>query len=57
MNNNWHTWSHLGKPDGWPHLRHIAVGRNLDGRQEAFAVNTRGALWQIWQKKQRGPVG
>jgi hypothetical protein len=49
MNGDWHTWENLGKPGGWSHLVQIAVGRNLDGRQEAFAVDTDGALWQIWQ--------
>jgi hypothetical protein len=49
MNNNWHNWGRLGKPDGRPHLNHIAVARNQDGRQEVFAVDTQCALWQIWQ--------
>lgn len=49
MENNWHNWNLLGKPGGWPHLHHIAVGHNLDGRQEVFAVDTQGALWQVWQ--------
>jgi hypothetical protein len=49
MNKHWHELKSLGKPPGWFHLHHIAVGKNLDGRLEAFAVSTDGLLWQIWQ--------
>jgi hypothetical protein len=49
MNKQWHSWSRLGKPAGWSHLHHIAVGRNLGGRLEVFAVSTDGSLCQIWQ--------
>jgi hypothetical protein len=49
MNTQWHEWSGLGKPPGWSHLHQIAVGQNLDGRLELFAVSTDGSLWQVWQ--------
>jgi hypothetical protein len=49
MNNHWHEWNCSGKPAGWSHLHHIALGRNRDGQLEVFAVSTDGSLWQIWQ--------
>jgi hypothetical protein len=49
MKKHWHGWSSLGKPPGWSHLHQVAVGKNLDGRLEVFAVSTDGSLWQIWQ--------
>jgi hypothetical protein len=44
----WSGWGSLGAPPG-ASLISLALGRNADGRLEAVAVGTDGALWHIWQ--------
>jgi hypothetical protein len=44
----WSAWGSLGAPGGVS-LFMMEVGRNADGRLEAFAPATDGALWHIWQ--------
>ena len=49
-NGRWSQWTKLGQPpeeirDG----DRITVGRNIDGRQELFAIGGDGSCWHIWQ--------
>src|SRR5205823_2962193 len=44
----WSGWGTLGAPAGVA-LVGLAVGRNADGRLEAFAIGTDAALWHAWQ--------
>jgi hypothetical protein len=54
INDGWgEGWYSLGKPaDGY--LYAPAAGRNLDGRQEVFAVGVGGNLWHNWQVEPNG---
>lgn len=45
--NIWSNWESLGPADQG--LRHIAVGKNPDGRLEIFAAGLDGKAWHIWQ--------
>src|SRR5919197_1243718 len=47
----WSGWDSLGAPPGTA-LISLALGRNADGRLEAVAVATDGALWHTWQVSQ-----
>lgn len=47
---NWSHWKTLGNPP--PGLRlgeGLSIGKNQDGRLEAFVAGRDGAVWHIWQ--------
>lgn len=52
-NNGWSAWDSLGKP-GSTDVISLAIGRNADGRLEAFCGALDGALWHIWQTVPNG---
>ncbi len=54
----WGTWSSLGTPSGSVNLfGDPFVAENDDGRLEAFAVGSDGALWHTWQVSPGGHWG
>ena len=52
-NGGWSAWDNLGKP-GTTQVISLAVGRNADGRLEAFCGALDGALWHLWQTAPNG---
>src|SRR6266581_2251919 len=46
---SWSTWNPLNKPLNTNVLVMPVVGKNADGRLEAFIIASDGALWHIWQ--------
>jgi hypothetical protein len=54
VNNGWGAWEDLHAPDSTALLGEFTVGVNQDGRQEAFATASDGAVWQIWQTAPNG---
>lgn len=59
MSEKWSKWENLGKPSNVQFLRQLAVGRNLDGRQEVIATGEthspgRNVLCHIWQVASNG---
>jgi len=54
----WGTWSSLGTPSGSVNaFGDPFVAENDDGRLEAFAVGSDGALWHTWQVSAGGHWG
>jgi hypothetical protein len=53
-NAGWSAWDDLGAPPGVSLTAGLAVGQNLDGRLEAFAVASDDALWHVWQLTPNG---
>jgi hypothetical protein len=53
-NGGWSGWNDLGTPGGVALTASLAIGLNLDGRLEVFAVATDGVLWHLWQTTPNG---
>jgi hypothetical protein len=53
----WSAWSTLGSPPGGLANVTAEIGRNGDGRLEAFGFASDGALWHIWQQAVGGWSG
>lgn len=56
-NGSWSTWASLGNPPGADIISPPLASQNKDGRLEAFAIDTNGALWHIWQTTPGGTWG
>ncbi len=46
---SWSNWDPFNKPPNTNVLTMPGVGKNADGRLEAFTIGSDGALWHIWQ--------
>lgn len=53
----WSAWTSLGAPPSLQIQSAPAVRKNKDGHLEAFATDTNGALWHIWQVVPEGNWG
>jgi len=56
-NGSWSNWNSLNKPSGTGNITTPLASQNQDGRLEAFAIGSDGALWHIWQTTPGGTWG